>query len=77
MITHKVLWNRWPFHVLGVIDLFHSFYHVAYLFTNMEGEESYQHLLRAVSDYYYSLTGEAPNVKYSMSDNSWAIFNAM
>ena len=74
--THKVLWNLWPLHVLGVIDCFHTFWPIAYLFTNREDEASYEYPLRSVTEYFYYLTGETPDVRLTICDNSNAIFNA-
>lgn len=58
--THKISWNRWPLHVLGIADVFHSFYPIAWVFGNKEDQESCEYFLRAVIDYYYSLHRESP-----------------
>ena len=74
--TRKVSWNRWRLHVLGVVDCLHTFWPIAYLFTNREDAASHELLLRSVTEHFYHLTGETPDVKFTISDNSSAIFNA-
>ena len=52
--THEVLWNRWPLHVLGVIDCFHSFCPIFYLLERKEDDPLSEHLPRSVAEFFLS-----------------------
>ena len=46
--THNKTWNLWPLHARGVVDVYHHFHHVAYIFTSSEATMSYEFLLENI-----------------------------
>ena len=75
--TRKVLRSRWPFHDLGVTNLSHSIWSIAHFLASEEDEEALEYLLRAIAEYFLSLSGENPDTKRAICDNSCAIFNTI
>ena len=74
--AHRVLWNRWSLHVLGVVGPFHSFWPIVHLLVSKEDEDSCACLLRSVTEHCFSLTGETPDLKFTIFDDSDATLNA-
>jgi hypothetical protein len=75
--TYKLLWNGFPFLVLGLYDIVHQFHPVAFLFTSNEDTISYDFLLQTLRNEVYHLFGFSFYCNFSVSDNSDEIFSSV
>jgi len=75
--TYKLLWNGFPFLVLGLNDILHQFHPVAFLFTSKEDEISYDFLIQAVKQQVNYLFRFSFSCNFAVSDNSNEIFNSV
>ena len=73
---HNCIWNRWPFHILGAIDKHHHFHPASYMFASNEDTDSCIYFLETLRNLYTKLFGNQPNTRYTINDNSNAIFKA-
>ena len=74
--TYRCLWNRWPFHIYGVMDKHHHFHPIGYMFGSNEDADSYTYFLEALRNMHVEIFGYDPEPKYSLNDNADAIFKA-
>ena len=74
--TCNCIWNRWPFHIFGVMDKHHHFHPAGYMFASNEDTDSYICLLQSLCNLYEKMFENEPNVNYTLNDNSDAIFKA-
>ena len=74
--THKVVWNGFPLHVIGTVDIQQSFHLIAIALASHEDKQSYSEFFEAVRS-GVEVAGEQKWIcQYAMSDNSMALKNA-
>ena len=74
--TYKVVWNGFPLHVIGTVDIQQSFHLIAIALASHENNPSYSEFFEAVRSGVEVAGEQKWSCQYAMSDNSMALKNA-